>query len=590
LRYNLFIRIVRAQEELVLTKISINMTTKCNIICFLTLFFSFSLNQASAQNNLIMTSPSGMITVHTSREHYTTGESLSFKACLQKDDTFKEASGDISLYAAVVDQEGTEVANGIFPVKNGHAMGDLYLSGQMTNGNYILIVCPSTIKNPAPGFIFSKIIWVDSQEKNSYTPHITLSDSIYNPGSSLKATISFLSNDNELVPLSYEYKLINGPAEILSGKGKSEKNKPSSLVFTVPSFNNNDKIVLYVSATYKGIKRNTGIVIPTSQEVSAAKINSSDGNSSGVIKALKITIKPGKLIYESKEKIEAEIIVTDDKGVNVSTDLAISANNLDLIPGTIQDNSKTISEPDYNSLWYKVISGSNDPIQQVFSADKGKNDQREPLFSEGMRKLYTGYLSSIMQTSGLGFLVQEKNDIKKINDRKTGATTGKQTDYSSERSIYDILMKIKPYTLVDNKIIFPSSGITSLNNQDGALIVIDGIKFGTTANALSNVAVSDILKITASTNSMDVQKYSGLNSVGVVEVFTKTGAASIPVDESQVITNKNPLFWATDVKTNFFGKATVSFYNNKPAPVRITVTGISDKGETGSNSIVINTK
>jgi hypothetical protein len=566
------------------------MKTKAYILCFIALILVFSFNQASAQSVEIMSSPSGMITVHTNLQHYITGESIIFTGYIQKDGGDNNIQKDISLYTAVIDQDGTEVVNGIFPVKNGRVDGNLYLPDQLTDGNYIFIACPNQIKKSNPANIFSKIIKIERSGKNRLSTFIQLTDTLYKPGSTLRATISFFGNNEELLPVSFEYKLNNGNSEALAGKGKSGKDSPTTLNLTLPSFKPEDKIVLYITASYKSVKKNIGIVVPTLPDGMKELSNPGTFFNSVNNKQLIISIKPSQTAYSLSEKMEAEILVTDSNGSNVSTNLSVAANNINMIPEPIRNDANILSESGYNNLWYSLISGTTDSIPLILSEEKEKNDQHGPVFSLGMRNLYAGYLSSIMQTPARTFLIQEKNDIKKPGEAKKNSPIGKATDYSSERSIYDILMKIKPYTLVDNKIIFPSSGITSLNNQDGALIVIDGIKFGTGASALSNVAVSDILKITASTNSLDVQKYSALNSVGVVEVFTKTGATTNTNEVGPVSTDNKPLFWQTDIKTNFFGKATISFYNPKSSPVRISVTGLSEKGATGNNFIDINVK
>ncbi len=563
------------------------MKTKAIFAINIALISVFLFNHASAQTTEIMSSPSGIITLHTNLQHYLTGESVFFAAYIQKEGSGNGQVNDISLYTAIIDQEGAEVANGIFPVKNGRAEGELYLSEQLNNGNYILTACQSQTKKSTPRFMFSKIIRVERSGKTNFLPFIQLTDTLYKPGSLLNAKISFFGNNNEIVPVSYEYRLTGGTGEVLTGKGKSEKNTQSSLTLTLPSFKNDDKIVLYISASYKGIKRNMGIVIPTLPAIRKANSDPLAKLPQNNSKKLKISIKTGQPVYGQTEKIEAEILVTDSKGSNVSTNLSVSANNIEMGPEMQVKEGNIISEPGYNALWYDVVSVTNDTIPQILSGEEEKTDQHGSVFSTAMRNLYAAFLSSIMQSPGRPFLVQEKNDLKKINTRKAGGLSARPVDYSSERSIYDILMKVKPYTLVDNKIIFPSSGITSLNNQDGALVVIDGVKFGTDARALTNVAVSDIAKITASTNTMDVQKYSALNSVGIVEVFTKTGATTNTNETVPVISDANPLFWQSDLKTNFFGKTTISFYNTKSSPVKISVAGINENGETGTNSIVV---
>ena len=66
--------------------------------------------------------------------------------------------------------------------------------------------------------------------------------------------------------------------------------------------------------------------------------------------------------------------------------------------------------------------------------------------------------------------------------------------------------------------------------QSGALIVIDGQKMGTQIDVLQSLNPHDIEKISISLDPMDIQKYTGLNNVGVIEIETKRGeqVADIP--------------------------------------------------------------
>jgi hypothetical protein len=89
----------------------------------------------------------------------------------------------------------------------------------------------------------------------------------------------------------------------------------------------------------------------------------------------------------------------------------------------------------------------------------------------------------------------------------------------------DVIKTIKPYKIVNNQIVFFGSE-NSLNYQGGALIVLDGQQMGTDIGAVQNLSPSDIDHINVSTNPMDIQKYTGLNSVGVIEIFQKKAKAT----------------------------------------------------------------
>jgi hypothetical protein len=97
-----------------------------------------------------------------------------------------------------------------------------------------------------------------------------------------------------------------------------------------------------------------------------------------------------------------------------------------------------------------------------------------------------------------------------------------KTLLASASNLLDVIKSMKPYNLINGQIVFHGM-INSLNAQSGALIVIDGVKMGTMADLLSNVAPYDVDEIHISTDPMDIQKYTGLNNVGVIEITTKKG-------------------------------------------------------------------
>jgi len=96
---------------------------------------------------------------------------------------------------------------------------------------------------------------------------------------------------------------------------------------------------------------------------------------------------------------------------------------------------------------------------------------------------------------------------------------------SSATSIMDVIKTIKPYKIVNNQIVFFGSE-NSLNYQGGALIVLDGQQMGTDIGTVQNLSPTDIDHINVSTNPMDIQKYTGLNSVGVIEIYQKKAKAT----------------------------------------------------------------
>ncbi len=87
-------------------------------------------------------------------------------------------------------------------------------------------------------------------------------------------------------------------------------------------------------------------------------------------------------------------------------------------------------------------------------------------------------------------------------------------------SVLDVIKGIKPYTMYGSRIVFAGSN-NSINNQQGALIVIDGQQMGEDASVLSTIAPSQVEKIFVSTSPGDIHQYTGLNVVGVIEISLK---------------------------------------------------------------------
>lgn len=109
---------------------------------------------------------------------------------------------------------------------------------------------------------------------------------------------------------------------------------------------------------------------------------------------------------------------------------------------------------------------------------------------------------------------------------------------------------------------------------------------GTDINILSTLPVPDIAKITASTNTMDVQKYSSLNTAGIVEIYMKKNAAYKDKTGSAFKAKTSNIFWAPDITTDNSGKTSVNFINNnKTTEVTVTVEGITENGMHGTGTI-----
>ncbi len=567
------------------------MMAKILFICCLTAFFQLLVITSDGQANISNDVSGGTVYLHSDRSGYFAGESIFFKAyILNAISNHPETAGN-NLYVAVIDQDGLEVAKGIFPVKNCQTEGKIELSDYLTEGNYVLIASTSLMRGVNPMNVFSKIIKVKRSEKREFYADVKLTDTIYKPGALLTAKVTFSEKGRKPVPASFSYQLTGSSGEVFAGKSKSGNDGTAIVTIQLPEFKYEESMKLFVTGSYKGDKKIMGIVIPThfyniySKEDSGMNLPVYDK------KQLNILIRTDKKQYRQNERVQVDILVADDKGAPVVASLSISAADVDYSSAPFQESSITSDSlmkncDSENLQWRQIISGKKDTIPQILNTNGETGLQSESVFSTGLRNFFAGCLSTLTQSPGKQFVVQDKNDLKRLKTKKDTKATLKQEGYPPDQNIFDILRRIKPYYLVNDKIVFTSSGVTSLNNQDGALIVINGINSGTDSKILNTIPVADIARITASTNPMDIQRYTGMNSVGVIEIYTKKGRDTDITPVPAVGNKSSSLFWESGIITNSSGKAPISFLNDKSSPVIIiSVAGITAGGMFGNSTI-----
>ena len=138
-----------------------------------------------------------------------------------------------------------------------------------------------------------------------------------------------------------------------------------------------------------------------------------------------------------------------------------------------------------------------------------------------------------------GFIVKAPAIVR----TPAATTTGKPRNDSyksllqSATSLLEVIKMMKPYQLMGGQIVFFGTQ-NSFHHQSGALIVVDGQKMGTSADILNTIPPNDVESINISLDPMVIQKYTGLNNVGVIEINTKKGdynkvpVAQIPAPEN----------------------------------------------------------
>jgi hypothetical protein len=153
-----------------------------------------------------------------------------------------------------------------------------------------------------------------------------------------------------------------------------------------------------------------------------------------------------------------------------------------------------------------------------------------------------------------------------------------QQKLASGISILNVIRSIKPFQLMGDKIVF--HGPSSLLFQDGALIVLDGIKLGTSISLLNSLNPNDIADIKVSTNPSDIHRYTALNAEGLIEITSKRGSDEIEDDGKQLNPYNSTLYWNPYVKILQQGETSVSFKSAKmKTKYSVIIQGVDETGQ-----------
>jgi hypothetical protein len=268
-------------------------------------------------------------------------------------------------------------------------------------------------------------------------------------------------------------------------------------------------------------------------------------------------------------------IVTDKnrKGVPHATVMALQSNNLALA---------TTTSDEKGHFAFPGVSNSKDIIVKAFNTT-GKKSYTVRLnrtFDESLEEIILLESFSLKpifdKEEFITYCQQNKELLKQIGNEnkeiKADKISSAEKLLQSGTSVLDVIKMTKPFRLDGNQIVFYGSN-NSIYNQSGALIVIDGQKMGTDITVLNNMSPFDVLSINISTNPVDIQRFTGLNSVGVIEIKTKNkiedflpeknesgfhdkeifNAASFP---HNVWKYQTTLLWMNDVPVDESGKFT----------------------------------
>ena len=156
--------------------------------------------------------------------------------------------------------------------------------------------------------------------------------------------------------------------------------------------------------------------------------------------------------------------------------------------------------------------------------------RKEHLSSNHQIEVSNGKITHANITTAQVFVTSNPKYTASLYEVKKSRVPAYKLMLQNGTPILEVLQSIKPFNLQGNYIVFLGSA-NSINFQGGALIVIDGINRGTDASVLASFSPYDVETMSASTNPNDIQRYTGLNSVGLIEITLKKGGGIIEEKE-----------------------------------------------------------
>jgi hypothetical protein len=203
----------------------------------------------------------------------------------------------------------------------------------------------------------------------------------------------------------------------------------------------------------------------------------------------------------------------------------------------------------------------------------------------------------------------------KIQEKKAAVRKGYDYErFSSYTNVLDVIREIKDYKIVNGEIIFPGR-TSSPGTLRGAIIVLDGIATGTDIEILNQISPKEIRNISISTWPSDIQKYTALNSIGIIEISTIHGRQESNLSQIQefqqdllmidhrfsapdYLNGENPqtdnritLFWEPDISIRKSGNGKVTFYtSDQTGMYKCILQGTDQQGRFFSKEIDINVR
>jgi hypothetical protein len=250
-----------------------------------------------------------------------------------------------------------------------------------------------------------------------------------------------------------------------------------------------------------------------------------------------LDISLNKLVFASRQKLTADISLIGKVPGNVSefvfstsvvpADLLLEESLLlddymMLEVDFLEDGQSIIDNLDRNGdsevldAMMLVYTWNGYTWDHVLGVDEDQH--AVPVESDSITETSGDYLLSYPEYLQAASLIDYSLGI--VDKRKVGTGTEfYKKQLENGMSVLEVVKTIKPFTMSGDKILF--GGVNSLYNQQGALIIIDNQQMGESASILSTINPTEVESIYISTNPSEIQRYTGLNVVGIIEINLK---------------------------------------------------------------------
>ncbi len=350
---------------------------------------------------------------------------------------------------------------------------------------------------------------------------------------------------------------------------------------------------------------------------------------------LNIDVQPEKSSMKQGENMKIKIRLTDENnqpvGANVSVSIADKyRKNQNVMPISDYLLTDALLETPFclisKSFNTQITNSAMMDLFLIANRQKGFDWQKiikfKPEDASGnnsesvLSKDFDGRISEIITKKSKILNLQKKDQIAgaqyfsnnedlfqrapKVVVSNTSARDNQRKLLSNSTNLMDVIKSIKPFRLMNNQIVFYGSE-NSINAQGGALLVLDGQQLGTDVSAIQSISTSEVDYINVSTNPMDIQRYTGLNSVGVIEIFQKkapqimtqtTSKFNIGNQDNRAFQaepanprrdNRTTLQWIPELKIGEAGEAEITVTAGKVlTDFIIEIQGMGTNGLTGS--------